>query len=109
VTDIYRYPDLIYAFILTEFSCAINVYLYIDIFAIFVFPDIVTALQMVNSATCVIVIIVLIIWNMKKIDSEPLSLALKGIPMLLGQKLARALWVMSDDTIRVATASVLAV
>lgn len=44
---------------------------------------------------------------MRKIDREPLSLALKGIPMLLGQKLAKVLWGMSDDTIRAVTANVL--
>jgi len=62
---------------------------------------------MVNSAICVIVIIVSIIWNMRKIVREPLSLALKGIPMLLGQKLAKVLWGMSGDTTRAVTASVL--
>jgi hypothetical protein len=62
---------------------------------------------MVNFATCVIVTTVSIIWNMKRIDSEPSSLASKGIPMLLGQKLARVLWAMNDVIIRVATVSVL--
>jgi hypothetical protein len=76
---------------------------------VFVFPDIVIALPMVNFATCVTVTIVSIIWNMKRIDSEPSSLALKGIPMLLGQKLARVLWVMNDGIIKVATVSVLVV
>jgi len=61
---------------------------------------------MVNFVTCVIVTIVSTTWNMKRIDSEPSSLALKGIPMLLGQKLARVLWGMSDGIIRVATVSV---
>lgn len=60
------------------------------------FSDTVTALLMASSATSAIVIVVSIIWSMKKTDKGQFALVWKEIQMLSDQKLAKESLVMED-------------